>query len=194
MPRSTRGALTIALLLGVATLFCGCPPKYPKCGKDEDCKQGEFCALGAACAYDQGACTSSEQCGFDSYCEGGQCIPFGTPAGHDHDDSCTLKIDIDAILPAVQCRWTGPPNGDAFPDYFHVMATPVVVDFNLDRVQKFNSAGTFVTGYGYDALDRVTSVTPSGSTQLTARMPLGAAPSTRWYRPNSFRLWLPKMK
>jgi hypothetical protein len=107
-----------------------CPPAQ-QCGQ-ACCAQGEYCAKGLACAVDQGLCTTSDQCGFDSYCEAGMCVPFGVPAEHDHDESCKLKLDIEAILPSVQCRWTGPPEGDAFPAYFQVMSTPVVVDFDLD--------------------------------------------------------------
>jgi hypothetical protein len=96
------------------------------------CDDGLFCALGQACAVDQGTCASNDACGFDSYCENGACVPYGLPGGLDHDPTCKVKINIDAILPAVQCAWTGPPAGDAHPNHFQVMSTPVVVDFDLD--------------------------------------------------------------
>jgi hypothetical protein len=96
------------------------------------CSNGEFCALATQCAPDQGPCTTNDDCGFDSYCESGQCIPYGVPKTKINDETCKLKIDIDAIVPAEQCRWTGPPAGDAHPDHYHVMSTPVVVDFDLD--------------------------------------------------------------
>lgn len=97
------------------------------------CPEGQFCALGQKCAVDQGPCTSNDQCGFDSYCDSGACIPYGIVGGQDHDPSCKLTINIEAILPAVQCRWTGPPAGDAHPNHFQVMSTPVVVDFDFDN-------------------------------------------------------------
>ncbi len=96
------------------------------------CALDEFCALGEACAIEQPPCQTSDDCWYDSYCEGSTCIPYGIPAGHDHDETCENPIDITAILPAEQCRWTGPPPGDAHPDHVHVMSTPVVVDFDFD--------------------------------------------------------------
>ena len=98
----------------------------------ECCPEGEFCAVGVECTPDQGPCTTSDDCWFDTYCLAGQCIPYDIPPGHDHDDSCEVQIDIEAIVPAVQCRWTGPPAGDAHPNHYHVMSTPVVVDFDFD--------------------------------------------------------------
>ena len=111
-------------------LDAGCPTAQ-QCG-NTCCDTGQICALGLSCAVDQGACATNDDCGFDSYCEGGACVPYGLPAGHDHDPTCKVKIDIDAIVPAVQCRWTGPPAGDAHPNHYQVMSTPVVVDFDLD--------------------------------------------------------------
>ncbi|MBW2528784.1 MAG: VCBS repeat-containing protein [Deltaproteobacteria bacterium] len=108
----------------------GCPPSRD-CG-DECCRDGEFCALGEACAVEQDPCTDNDDCWFDSYCLNGECIPYDVPAGHDHDEECEVQIDIDAIVPDVQCRWTGPPSGDAHESYYHVMSTPVVVDFDFD--------------------------------------------------------------
>ncbi len=107
----------------------GCP--HVQCGAT-CCRAGEFCALGEACAVEQDPCQTSDDCWYDSYCDNGTCIPYGIPAGHNNDESCENAIDIDAILPAEQCRWTGPPAGDAHPDHYQVMSTPVVVDFDFD--------------------------------------------------------------
>jgi len=59
-------------------------------------------------------------------------VPYGVPADYDHDAECQRAIDIEALVPEVQCRWTGPPAGDPRADAFHVMSTPVVVDLDLD--------------------------------------------------------------
>jgi hypothetical protein len=96
------------------------------------CREGEFCALDTTCAPEQDPCQGNDDCWFDSYCHEGTCIPYGTPPGVDHDEECENPIDIQSIVPAIQCRWTGPPAGDAHPDHVHVMSTPVVVDFDLD--------------------------------------------------------------
>ena len=106
-------------------------PAAQQCGA-VCCDTGQFCALGTDCAVDQGPCVTNDDCGFDSYCDSGACVPYGVPGGQDHDPTCKLTINIDAILPAVQCRWTGPPAGDAHPNHYQVMSTPVVVDFDLD--------------------------------------------------------------
>ena len=101
------------------------------CG-GECCTKDEFCALGARCAPVQKPCSTADDCWFDSYCAGGTCTPYELPPSKTHDESCKVTIDVKAIVPAVQCRWTGPPAGDAHPDHVHAMATPVVVDFDFD--------------------------------------------------------------
>ncbi|MGE0789882.1 MAG: hypothetical protein AB7S26_29685 [Sandaracinaceae bacterium] len=96
------------------------------------CADTEICRFDR-CISDLGACTTNDDCWGDSYCVDGRCIPYGIPEGYDHDAMCTRAIDIGAITPEVQCRWTAPPVGDGAPDHVHVMATPVVVDFDFDR-------------------------------------------------------------
>jgi FG-GAP repeat len=112
-----------------------CPGGDPACA-GSCCATGEFCALDTVCAPTQDPCTTADDCWFDSYCEGGQCIPYGVPPDKINDPTCEVKIDINAIVPAEQCRWTGPPSGDPFPNHYQVMATPVVVDFNFDDDDK----------------------------------------------------------
>jgi hypothetical protein len=98
----------------------------------ESCKPDQFCALGSTCAPKQDPCATNDDCWFDSYCENSACIPYETPPEKTHDPSCRIQVAIDAIVPAVQCRWTGPPPGDAHPEHYHVMSTPIVVDLDLD--------------------------------------------------------------
>lgn len=113
------------------------PPDAEACPAEQQCNGGccredEYCALGTTCAVAQPTCTTNDDCWFDAYCVSGACVPYGTPVEHDHDPDCENPIDINAILPDVQCRWTGPPTGDAHPDHVHVMSTPMVVDFDFD--------------------------------------------------------------
>ena len=108
----------------------GCPTAQT-CGS-LCCPVGEVCALELACAHEQPPCTTNDDCLFDSYCLDGQCIPYGVPTDHNKDETCLTTIAIDAVVPSEQCRWTGPPAGDTHPNHFHVMATPVVVDFDFD--------------------------------------------------------------
>ncbi|HZF56290.1 MAG TPA: VCBS repeat-containing protein [Polyangiaceae bacterium] len=123
----------------------GCPAAQ-ECGA-VCCNPSEFCALGQTCAHSQPACAANDDCLFDSYCEAGQCIPYGFPSDHDHDATCINDVDIGAIVPSEQCRWTGPPAGDAHPNHFHVMATPVVVDFNFDNDPKTLSPSVVFTSF-----------------------------------------------
>jgi hypothetical protein len=95
------------------------------------CTAAERCREGA-CLPDLGTCATDDDCWSDSWCEAGVCVPYGVPPGHVNDTDCSRPIDIDAIAPDVQCRWTGPPDGDAAPNHVHVMSTPVVVDFDFD--------------------------------------------------------------
>lgn len=57
---------------------------------------------------------------------------YGLPKDHDRDEGCKAVVDIGAVVPTVQCAWTGPPDGDPHPNHFQVMSTPVVVDLDLD--------------------------------------------------------------
>lgn len=100
------------------------------------CGAGERCANGIRCTPVQKPCTTADDCLFDSYCASGTCTPYGVPPEVTNDPTCKVTFAIDAIVPAVQCQWSGPPAGDAKPEYVQVMATPVVVDFDLDHDPK----------------------------------------------------------
>jgi hypothetical protein len=123
----------------------GCPAAQ-LCGA-VCCAANEVCALGTTCAHSQPPCATNDDCLFDSYCDAGQCIPYGLPSDHINDATCINDVDIGAIVPSEQCRWTGPPAGDSHPNYFHVMATPVVVDFNFDSDPKTLSPSVVFTSF-----------------------------------------------
>lgn len=55
---------TLSLLL----LATGCPPKGPKCDKDDDCKSGEFCVNGN-CQQ----CRNDDDCDKNQRCNKGRC-------------------------------------------------------------------------------------------------------------------------
>ena len=109
----------------------GCPPERVCPGAC--CRATDFCAMKTVCALSQPPCTTQDDCSNDSYCEAGTCLPYDLPSSHANDPSCKMTIDIGAIVPEVQCRWIGPPAGDAKPDNVHVMSTPMVVDFDFDN-------------------------------------------------------------
>lgn len=111
------------------------------------CNAGERCAGGVRCTPEQKPCTTADDCLFDSYCAGSVCTPYGLPPEVINDVTCKASFAIGAIVPAVQCRWPGPPAGDAHPDNVHVMATPVVVDFNYDDDPKTLSPSIVFTTF-----------------------------------------------
>jgi len=67
-----RRFLSCSLLFGItAILLAGCPPKYPKCDKDEHCKEGEFCVNGM-CQQ----CRDTKDCPKGQLCNKGRCDPI----------------------------------------------------------------------------------------------------------------------
>jgi hypothetical protein len=140
---------------GAAT--CG---DEPACG-GACCAADEVCALGQACAHAQKPCKTNDDCWFDSYCDQGTCLPYGVPKGHDDDASCKSVVDIGAVVPELQCAWSGPPNGDPHPKHDQVMSTPVVVDFDFDGDPKTLAPSivfasfTAADGYGMPGVLRV---------------------------------------
>jgi hypothetical protein len=109
----------------------GCAAPRVACGA-ACCAASERCWESSACIPDLGTCASNDECSSDSRCVSGVCVPWGTPPAERSDPTCTRSIDIGSIEPDVQCRWTGPPMDDPFSSHVHVMATPVVVDFDFD--------------------------------------------------------------
>lgn len=125
------------------------------------CTAGETCGPDLTCVSAQAACTTGDDCWYDSYCDDGACVPYGTaPDGKDHDPSCEAVVSFDAIVPAEQCRFGHPPAGDPLPNFKRPQSTPVVVDFNFDDDPKtlapsivFNAAeNPFVADVSNDML------------------------------------------
>ncbi|MFO0682663.1 MAG: hypothetical protein U0234_11455 [Sandaracinus sp.] len=109
-------------------------PAEQTCGAS-CCRTTELCYGGDTCVLDSGACTTTDDCPGDSYCEPTlmRCIPYGTPPGHDSDPSCSRLVAAGTFSPTVQCAFTAAPAGDAFPGHLHVLSTPMVVDFGIGR-------------------------------------------------------------
>ncbi len=123
----------------------------PEC-IDACCDDEIRCRLGR-CVRDLGACVTNDDCWSDSYCLDGVCIPYQHPLDHDRDDSCVREVVIDALVPALQCAWTDPGPDGLSPSWYQVMATPTVVDFDLDDDPSTLAPSivfpTFDTGLGY---------------------------------------------
>lgn len=77
-------------LLALAGAGCGKKPKYPACGGDKDCKEGEHC-VNKQCL----------QCGDDSHCEDGEtcknggCVPKEAKKPPATDGLKPCKVDED---------------------------------------------------------------------------------------------------
>jgi len=70
------------LALG-ALVAGGCTPKYPKCDKDEHCREGEFCVNGM-CQQ----CRNDKDCGKGHVCKSGRCA---AQAGYcESNDDCPM--------------------------------------------------------------------------------------------------------
>ncbi len=111
----------IALGLGLAVaalLWVGCPPPYPKCSSDEQCKEHkEVCVQGQCqeCAVDKNCpagfvctankcvpkpeCEKDEQCGAGKSCKGGKCQV--AEAAPKPEGACSTNEDCKA---GQECR------------------------------------------------------------------------------------------
>lgn len=104
---------------------------YETCGAS-CCEPGEACVEGACTP--PVACTSHEDCDNDRYCSEGDgiCLPWGAPPERTHDPDCARSLTIGRFAPSLQCVWEGPPEGDAYPAWRHVLSAPMVADFDFD--------------------------------------------------------------
>ncbi len=98
---------------------------------DECCASGERCYLGG-CIPNNGTCEDGV-CQNDTFCVDGVCVPFGVGPVDEFDPECAREIEpLEDFQVEVQCRWTGPPDGDAHPEYRQVIGTPAVVDLGIE--------------------------------------------------------------
>ena len=101
-----RAGLLLALT-GLAFVLAGCPPAYPKCGSDNDCKDhNEYCVQGQCqeCAGDQNCkegfvcqankCVPKPECTDDSGCTGGKKCRAG---------KCAYECEQNADCGAGKC-------------------------------------------------------------------------------------------
>lgn len=105
------------------------------------CPSGQVCVQDE-CLADNGPCSSDDDCGGDTYCCGADClsdqsdpatcIAYGSGPRGDLNELCLGDITIGLFQADVQCEWTGPPEGDPFPDHVQVLTTPLVADLPFD--------------------------------------------------------------
>ncbi len=97
---------------------------------------GVVCAAPQVCRYDTcidppAACTTDQMCEDDSYCEMGECLPYGVGPRGPFDPTCKRLDVLGLFSPRAQCQWSGPAAND-FPDSTNVLSTPLVADFDFD--------------------------------------------------------------
>ncbi|MCC6747322.1 MAG: OmpA family protein [Deltaproteobacteria bacterium] len=104
----SRSLLGLTLLVGASLFALSCTPKYPKCDKDEHCKEGEFCVNGM-CQQ----CRNVRDCPKGKECKGGRCEAIAgwcetaadCPAGQGCKDhrcgACTTDVECG---PGGKCR------------------------------------------------------------------------------------------
>jgi len=71
-------------------------------------------------------CLDDTACPGDSHCVDGQCVPY---ADGEVNEDCAKLTAPGVFFPALQCEWSGPPEGDDFPDHRNVLGSPTVVNF-----------------------------------------------------------------
>jgi len=74
----------------------------------------------------------TQECLGDRLCVAGSCIPHAAGTVPESDGACVRPFVPGVFSPTIRCEWSGPPAGDPFPAYNHLIATPVVADLDLD--------------------------------------------------------------
>lgn len=117
----------------------GLPPVMLKaCSATMPCAGTDVCVAtetGGLCSPKGAACTSDAQCMNDTYCCSGDCRVDKSPEGvcvvfdtKPQNNSCNTAIKQGVFSPSLQCKWSTPPAGDAFPNHRQVLTTPLVAD------------------------------------------------------------------
>ena len=114
------------------------------CGESEVCVAGE-------CQGSSGPCSDNDDCSDDHCCADIGCVPWGSDACGSHDPECSQSLATGLFQPALQCAWTGPPEGDAYPSHVQVLGSPVVADF--DFAADPDSVHPSIVFNSYDGLD-----------------------------------------
>ncbi len=109
------------------------PGSNAPCAGDADCCQSQQSCKYGFCVDGPAPCGDDDDCWADTYCIEKECIPYGIGPGLLAKTSCDKLNLAGLFLPTLQCEWTGPPEGDAFPNNKNVLGTAMVADFNLNN-------------------------------------------------------------
>jgi peptidoglycan-associated lipoprotein len=104
----TRTLLVVSSLAGLLLALAACPPKYPKCDDDDDCRENEFCVNGT-CQQ----CRNTDDCPKGHTCKNGRCeqvegyceTTADCPNGGACKDNRCVPCESDADCgPGISCR------------------------------------------------------------------------------------------
>src|SRR5579871_3817224 len=103
-----RALQTLMPLCVVALALTGCPPTYPKCSSDEQCKEhNEVCVQGQC-----QECAADSNCKAGFSCQANKCVPkaecttdTACPTGsHCKDGKCSDACTVDSECGPGKCR------------------------------------------------------------------------------------------
>ncbi|MHB8876745.1 MAG: FG-GAP repeat domain-containing protein, partial [Myxococcaceae bacterium] len=109
----------------------GGPDGGVACGATS-CGSPNVCRFGV-CVDPPPACTLDGECQTDSYCEAGECIPYGVGPRGGTNPECKRLTVVGLFAPRALCEWKAPPAGDPYPGHLNVLSTPLVADFDFDN-------------------------------------------------------------
>jgi len=169
MQRSMPTWCAVVVLLFVA----GCGPTYPKCDKDKDCKEKEFCVNGMCqmcrdakdckdgeicnggrCEPGRKGCSSDGDCGPNESCISGECKPCSADAecgegGKCHNGKCqraSSKLPDDGNL-AVPKECTLEPVYFDFNESVLSTEATSAIERNAECLKKVSSRNVTLTGH-----------------------------------------------
>ncbi len=122
------------------------PIDTAECRPGAGCEGLQTCYEGA-CIPHRGACPCTDDTYCCEACSPMVCLPFGTGPIGATDESCTGPVVIGLFEASTQCEWTGPPEGDPYPNHLNVLGTPLVA--NLPHETKYGAEIIFVS-YNHD--------------------------------------------
>ncbi len=103
-----RRIIVISVMSAAAMLLTGCPPTYPKCNNDDNCKDhNEVCVQGQCVE-----CAGDQNCKAGFICQGNKCVPKPEcvsdancgPGQKCRDGKCSSECATDADCPGGRCR------------------------------------------------------------------------------------------
>lgn len=113
------------------------------------CPAGQRCAH-RVCVPNLGPCMTDDNCAGDSYCDQGNCTPYGVPMDRIADPSCRRPMADPAVNPVVQCEW----NGENENGYNLIYTAPLVAELNLDGTCRTTRPSIVAVTWQYAPPDR----------------------------------------